>query len=135
MAIWRTSRCLCLLMALPALLGLLARGVPPVPGMGAPAASPAVDLAVIAALGGTLCHDGGTAPDTPDAPAPRHDGACLLCPVCGPAGTPGVLPAAAPILPPTAIARPMQWAVAPPPRAPPSVPMLAAPPRGPPALI
>ena len=132
MAIWRASRSLCLLLAL---FGLLARGLPPGPGAGASAAPTAVDLAIIAALGGTLCHDGGTAPGAPDAPVPRHDGACLLCPVCGPAGAQGVLLAAVTAIPPAAVARPVQWAAAPPPRAPPSVPMLAAPPRGPPALV
>ena len=120
--------------ALLALLGLFARGMTPAaPGMSLMPGPTPVDRAVIAALGGTLCHDGDPGPASPD--TPKHGADCLLCPLCGPAGTPAFLPAEATPLP---LAKPrprLHWAIAGPPRAPPPRPLIAAQPRGPPILV
>ncbi len=90
---------------------------------------------MIAALGGTLCHEGGSGPLAPDAPAPARGADCMLCPVCVAAGPTGMLPVAAVALPVPETVRRFQWAIATPPRAPPAIPLIAAQPRGPPILI
>ncbi|MDR3537349.1 MAG: hypothetical protein P4L71_12700 [Acetobacteraceae bacterium] len=107
------------LLALLALVAQLATGasVPPI-----------LD---IAAGGVPICH-GGEQPV--DAPAPHHEGDCVLCPICAAIGSPSAfLAAAEPALP---LPRtPVVTLAAPPPpaTAPPSTHRLAARPRAPPS--
>lgn len=123
----RPLRFASLLLALLALAGMTVRGLPPAVAAVMP------DLALIAALGGTICHDGAAGPVSPDRPAPLP-GPCVLCPVCAMTGAPGLLPAAPFVVAAADVAMRTPWAVSPPPGAPPAVALIAAQPRGPPAL-
>ena len=122
-----------LLLALLTLVGMTVRGLPLAKAAGAKAAG-APDLALIAALGGTICHDGAAGPPVPDPPAP-FSGPCVLCPVCGMANGAGVLPVSAFGMAAADVTVRVPWAVSPPPRAPPVVAWIAAQPRAPPVLI
>ena len=131
MACWsRSRRGALLLLALFALAGMLGRGFAPMA-----VAKGGADQAIIAALGGTLCHDTSDNSGAPEQPAKPGHMDCALCPACVPLGSAVLLPEPARVAFTPAHLPRMAWASPARPRAPPAVALIAASPRGPPALI
>ena len=119
------------LLAVLVLAGVLVRGAPLAEAGGRGGRA---DLALIAALGGTICHqDGGRG--APEAPARPHMPDCAVCPICVLALAPHAILAGGVSVPERREVSGPAWLAVGPARALAVPAILAAQPRGPPVLI
>ena len=121
------------LLAMLVLAGVLVRGAPLAEAGGRGGRA---DLALIAALGGTICHqDGGGQQGAPGVPARPHMPDCAVCPICVLALAPHAVLAGGIAVPPRRAVSVPAWLAVGPAQTLVVPAVLVAQARGPPVLI